>query len=211
VGGLPGTGSSVDWSLGFDCRGLHLSAPRFAFFTSRFKRFTRPASASFRSRHLPYPAGSPTVMLRHSLCLSATGFRFSGRPVPAEGIGIPCGQLTCEVLNGVSTFRIGEVQPGRALPILRGLGVREHGGNEPCSLTHPPLSSIHGGSWITKPQREFTCVRPVGLSPACGSVMVRCSWTLCPGLRTVLLPAPHARVRTGIGHLPGSVVCSPPF
>ncbi len=57
-----------------------------------------------------------------------------------------------EDLNGVFTFRIGEVRPGRALPILRGLGVHEHGGNEPCPLSHPPLSSIDGGSSITKPQ-----------------------------------------------------------
>jgi hypothetical protein len=81
-----------------------------------------------------------------------------------------------EDLNGVATFRIGEVRPGRALPILRGLGVHEHGGNEPCSLTHPPLAPIHGGFWMTKPHREFTCVRPFGLSRACGSVMVGCSW-----------------------------------
>jgi hypothetical protein len=30
------------------------------------------------------------------------------------------------------------VQPGRALPILRGLGILDDGGNEPSSLTHPP-------------------------------------------------------------------------
>lgn len=78
--------------------------------------------------------------------------------------------------NGVATFRIGEVRPGRALPLLRGLGVREHGGNEPCSSTLPPLAPIHSGSSITKPQREFTSVRPVGLALACGAVMVGRSW-----------------------------------
>src|SRR3954447_9033596 len=29
---------------------------------------------------------------------------------------------------------------------------------------------------MTKPQQEFTCVRPFGLSLACGTVMAWCSW-----------------------------------
>src|SRR3954453_6715881 len=29
---------------------------------------------------------------------------------------------------------------------------------------------------MTKPQQEFTCVRPFGLSLACGTVMAGCSW-----------------------------------
>ena len=182
IDGVPVDGIPVGVFLGFDCRGLHLSAPRFAFFTVQFKRFTRPTSASFWSRRMPYPAGYLPVILAVSLCLSAAGLRFSGRPVPAEDVSLPCGRHTSvEDLNGVSTFRIGEVRPGRALPILRGLGVREHGGNEPCPLTHPPLASIHGGSSMTKPQREFNCVRPFGLSLACGSVMVGCSWASALG------------------------------
>ena len=35
-------------------------------------------------------------MLPGSLCLSAAGLRFSGRPVPAEDIGVPCGRLPTE-------------------------------------------------------------------------------------------------------------------
>ncbi len=81
-----------------------------------------------------------------------------------------------EDLNGVSTFRIGEVQPGRALPLLRSLGVHEQGGNAPCPLAQPPLASIHGGSSMTKPQQEFTHVRPSGFSLACGTVMAWRSW-----------------------------------
>src|ERR687886_547826 len=93
VDGSPVDGVPVGVSLGFDCRSLHLSAPRFVLFTSPFKRFTHPASAFFGSRHLPYPAGYVAAMLPGSLCLSAAGLRFSGCPVPAEDIGVPYGRL----------------------------------------------------------------------------------------------------------------------
>ena len=49
---------------------------------------------NFRGRHLSYPAGSASALLAGSLCLSAAGFRFSGRPGPAEDIGVPYGWLT---------------------------------------------------------------------------------------------------------------------
>src|SRR5215210_6663173 len=127
VDGIPG-----GMSLGFDCRVLHLSAPRFARFTSFFKRFTCPASALVSSRPAPYPAGYPTALLAVSLCLSAAGIRFSGRPVPAEALSFPYSRLTgLADHTGFSSFRIGEVQPWWALPILRGLGVLDYGGNEP--------------------------------------------------------------------------------
>ena len=81
---------------------------------------------------MPYPAGYPTALLTVSLCLSAASICFSGHPVPTVAFGFPCGRLTgLADHSGVSTFRIGEVQPGRALPILRGLGVLDYGGNEP--------------------------------------------------------------------------------
>ena len=81
---------------------------------------------------MPYPAGYPTALLTASLCLSAASICFSGHPVPAEELSFPYGWLTgLADHSGVSTFRISEVQPGRALPILRGLGVLDSGGNEP--------------------------------------------------------------------------------
>ncbi len=182
VHGTPVAGVPVGLSLGFDCSRLHLSAPWLTHFTSLFKRFTCPASASFQIRHTPYPAGYPAAMLAVSLCLSAAGVRFSGHPVPAEAFSRPYGWPTwVQGLIGVTTFRIGEVRPGRALPILRGLGVREHGGNEPSPLTHPPPQAIHGGASMTKPPQEFTCVRPSGFSLACGATMARRSWALALG------------------------------
>ena len=151
-------------------------------------------------RHIAFQEIHPSHVSLLAESASAVSSRFSGSdavvfPLPFGGwpslLGTSCSRCGYrhslrsaylgEVLSGVSTFRIGEVRPGGALPILRGLGVREHGGNEPCPLTHPPLSSIHGGSSMTKPQEEFTCVRPFGLSLACGSMMVGCSWAYALG------------------------------
>jgi hypothetical protein len=90
----PVDGVPVELSLGFDCRCLHLSAPRFARFTTLFKRFTRPASALVSSQLSLYPAGYTTALLPVSLCLSAASIGFSGRPVPVEVFGFPYGRLT---------------------------------------------------------------------------------------------------------------------
>jgi hypothetical protein len=102
VDGIPG-----GMSLGFDCRVLHLSAPRFARFTSFFKRFTCPASALVSSRRAPYPAGYARAVLTVSLCLSAAGLCFSGYPVPAEA----CASLAV----GIPGFRITAGLPRSAL------------------------------------------------------------------------------------------------
>jgi hypothetical protein len=63
---------------------------------------TRPTSAPFRVRAAhPYPASYPSAHqledqpdLTVSCCLSATGVRFLGHPVPAEDLSLPHGQPT---------------------------------------------------------------------------------------------------------------------
>lgn len=81
-----------------------------------------------------------------------------------------------EDLIGRATFRLKALRPGRALPILRGLGIHRHGGNEP-HLYNPSASYYHPRRFsMTKPRQAFTRVRPSGLSLACGAVMAQRAW-----------------------------------
>jgi hypothetical protein len=59
-----------------------------------------------------------------SCCLSATGIRFSGHPVPARDFRLPHGRPTghhsCPDPDGVSTFHTSEIRPGWVPSLPRG-------------------------------------------------------------------------------------------
>jgi hypothetical protein len=64
------------------------------------------------------------MLSRVSCCLSATGIRLSGHPIPAAELGLPHGRLTGTNLapdpNGVTTFCTYEIRPGWVPPLPRG-------------------------------------------------------------------------------------------
>jgi hypothetical protein len=142
-----------------------------------FKGFTRPASASLRSRQMPYPAGYATpdgrfpgafrrlaLAFRDVLCplwnsASLTRRRTSSRTTA----GFPRSAL-------VSCNRVGRSLYSGVV-VSTSMAEMNH-----TPLTHPPPQAIHGGSSMTKPQWEFTRVRPSGFSLACGILMAGCSW-----------------------------------
>jgi hypothetical protein len=137
-----------------------------------------------------------------------SGVGFLGHPVPAEGLGFPCGRLAghllrCPDLNGVSTFHLREIRPGWAPPLPRGGGARPAGPYSPTvtcrfsTASHQPQHCIPSpGLDITRHHRGFTCVRPSGLPLTCNLRMQRRSLDLSPELRTPPLPATHVKVGT---------------
>jgi hypothetical protein len=126
---------------------LILGLPTLATF---FGWLTRSTSATFR-----YGSGDRIHRVISSPCLSAGGIGFLDHPVPAAGLGRPCGRLTgmppdC---NGVTTFRNGEKRRGRVPPLLRGLGVRTGGKSASLSVglvlpwrTIVPATGLYGAS-----------------------------------------------------------------
>ncbi len=131
-----------------------------------------------------------------------------GHPVPAEGLGVPCGRLTSAPgdgldLDGVSVFRTHELRSGWVPSLLRVLaltGVAHRPAlaasqrrvpalrHDVASMRSSALRSIYQG---------FTRVHPSDLPLACRSRMQRQRLGLYPELRTPPLRATHVEVGTG--------------
>jgi hypothetical protein len=149
-----------------------------------------------------------------SCCLSTTGIRFSEHPVPAEGLGLPCGRLTRPSrldLNGVSTLRMEQLRPGGTPSLPRDGGVlligewfRPAPAASQRPVLQPALASHLGEPFLTRHYRGFTLVRPIGLVLACGPWMEQGPLGFYRGLRTPRLLATHATADTELEHCPES-------
>ena len=133
-----------------------------------------------------------------------------GHPVPAEGLGVPCGRLTSAPgdgldLDGVSVFRTHELRSGWVPSLLRDHGARPDRSRSPASARRitaarpctPPRRRIYAELCITKHHQGFTRVHPSDFPLACGSRMQRQRLGLYPELRTPPLRATHVEVGTG--------------
>jgi hypothetical protein len=80
-----------------------------------------------------------------SRCLSATGIRFLGIPVPPGNsafltVGLP-NTTACPDPFGFSTFRTSQIRPGRAPPAPRDGGVHPAGRTSPVGACRFPAAS----------------------------------------------------------------------
>ena len=182
------------------------------------QRLTWPTSAPFRARALRpisgrWPGTRPGGVAQSSRFPGAfrrSGVGFLGHPVPAEEFRLPHGRPTeiphrTSDLDGVSTFHLREMRPGRAPPLPRGGGAHSAGPYSPavtCRFSAaspaPQRNFPSPGFDITRHHRGFTHVRPSGLPLTCNLRMERRSLDLNPELRTPPLPATH--VKAGTGH-----------
>jgi len=137
--------------------------------------------------------------------LSATGVRFSGHPSPARGVA-PSSRSAYRTPNtatdpvGVSTFHTHEPRPGRAPSLPRGRrcspgpdavpGQRlpHHNGMSLHSATTP-----HHGATIHEASTKVHAIHPSGLPLTRDPRMGQRSFGFPLGLRTLPLPATHAK------------------
>ena len=148
---------------------------------------------------------------RVSRCLSATGISLLGHPIPARGLGLPCGRLTepqSPDPDGVTTFHTHELRPGWVPPIPRG---RRCSSRLSGFLTrrlplpsgqslHPAATSHLAGPNLTRHQSEVHVLHPSGLPLACSRRMERQTLGLSPELRTPPTKSRTTHVGVGTGH-----------
>jgi hypothetical protein len=151
-------------------------------------------------------------MLPGPVAFRAAGIRFLGPPAPAGAVRLPHGRPTEPGSDpiGVATLPAREIRPGWC-SLYSGGAVP----TQPAQALRLPLAASqrptpgpgrylhHPRLGITERRQKFTRVHPSGLP--------RCLWL--PGGTGTLgrllrashppLPAAHAEVGTGIGHLPG--------
>src|ERR1019366_6380787 len=151
-------------------------------------RLTWPASAPFRVRALrPVsgqlspgpPAEGPTTRPEVSCCLSATGFGFSGHPLPARGLGPSSrsaypAQPRARTLTGLPRSTHASYDRGGCLLYPEGDGTHpadKKSSTGACRSSaaqplHPAQTTHQRGSHITRHQRRFTrFTRPALPSP----------------------------------------------
>ena len=151
-----------------------------------------------------------------SCCLSATGIRFLGHPVPAGELGLPHGRLTgpcwCPDPDGVTTFRTHEIRPGWVPPVPRGrrCSTRPASNPRPAPAASqrpapaPRLDHPIGGDRIDEASTEVHAIHPSGLPLTCGPRMEREPL----GLTLSFAPRRYRRRTSGRGrtieHWPGT-------
>ncbi len=158
--------------------------------TSSLQRLTRPRQLPFGPGTCPYPAGYPSAPVRFPVTPGFPlpfGCRHSllGRPVPPEDsasltVGLP-EPLPGLDSDGVSTFHMCQIRPGRVPPIPRGGGVHTTSQVTPvdaCRFTAaspaPPRSCApSSGLTLTRSHQRFTRVHPSGLPLTCNPRMAR--------------------------------------
>ena len=202
----------VQLVLRFRCRRHQSSQAHLAHVSTLSGPGTQPVSGQLSET----TGGGAGHRVPVSCCLSATGIRFLGHPVPAGELGLPHGRPTGHVgapdPNGVSTFRTLRDTTGVGAPYTPGTAVltRPAAGPQPApaaSQRPVPAPRRHipsAGLRMTRHQRGFTSIHPSGLPLACGPRMERAPLGLSPELRTPPLPATHVRAGTGLEHAPGT-------
>jgi hypothetical protein len=157
-------------------------------------KLTRPTSAPFRVRATrPYPVSYPEGLMEDqpnlpvSCCLSATGVRFLGHPVPAGDLSVPHSQPTgrqkktpTRTPTGFPRFtRVRYDRGGCPLNPEAAVSTWPAGPLPASACRFPAASpaphynipSVRLG--ITRHHQGFTHVHPSGLPRACGSRMER--------------------------------------
>jgi hypothetical protein len=136
-----------------------------------------------------------------------------GLPAPAGAVRLPCGRPTEPSSDpiGIATLPAREIRPGWVLSILRGYGAHTAGAGNPAAAGR--LATAHPWTWVPLPPPQawhngassrVHSRSPVRSSPLPVAPRVeREPLGVSSGLHTPPLPAAHAGVGTGIGHLPG--------
>ena len=155
------------------------------------------------------------MLLSVSRRLSTTGIRFSGHPVPAEGLGLPRGRLTTHQQQGgprrgfhvphsrVTTGMGALSTPGTSGALLTECRARPAPATSrrPVPTPRPNIPSrgatIHGAS--TKVHAIHPSGLPLTRDLHDGTEILR----LSPGLRTPPSPATHIKAGTGPNTSPG--------
>ncbi len=108
-----------------------------------------------------------------SCCLSATGIRFLGHPLPAGGLGLPYGRLTgphgpdpigIPRSTRISCGRGGcPLYPGDGGALTADCSSPTATRRFPTTSPYPPVLLPSPGLHLTRHHRGFTCVHPSGL------------------------------------------------
>jgi hypothetical protein len=139
-----------------------------------------------------------------SCCLSATGVRFSGHPHPARELCLPHGRPTAAEHGGgpvgVSTFHTHEIRPGWVPSLPRGRRCSSWTGCRarpaPAASQRLSLHSVttsHHGATIHEASTKVHAIHPSGLPLTRDPRMGQGSFGFPLGLRTLPLPATHAK------------------